>query len=443
MSTDTPTARPRALERWFRIQQRGSSLRIELIAGFTTFATMAYVLAVVPGILAEGGVPRGPVTVAIIVMAALSTLAMGIVTNRPLALAPGLGSVAFIAFTLGAVEGIPWQTSMGMVFISGLVFVLLTVLKLREAISSMMPKAIKLAIGAGVGLFICFIGFRSGGLSQASESSNALVVGDLGSPEAILTLIGLALVLGLHLRKVPGGLLIAIVATTIIGIPMGVTTVPDTLWQAPTGLGEVAFGIDILGALKLSFFPFIFALFVSDFFSTFGTLFAVGSRGNFLDSDGNFPEINKPFLVDSISTVAGSLVAVPVMTTYVESTSGVEAGGRTGLTSITTGALFLATLLFTPLALMIPSQATAPVLILVGLLMLAPLREIDMTDLSEALPAFLAVVVTIFTFNIGTGISAGIVAYVVVKVLSGEARSVPGGLWILLVPLVYYFTTLA
>lgn len=442
MSTPKHDAPPGALNRWFQISRRGSSVRTEVIAGFTTFATMAYVLAVVPGILEAGGVPRAAVTVAIILMAAVSTLAMGLFTNRPLALAPGLGSVAFIAFTLSAVEGIPWQTSMGMVFLSGVAFVLLTVFGLREIIAAIIPKEIKTAIGAGVGLFICFIGFRSGGLVQASESSNALVIANLGSPGAILALIGLALVLLLYLRKVPGGLLIAILAATAIGIPLGVTTLPDSWFQLPTGIGEVAFQLDILGALQLSFFPYIFALFVADFFSTLGTLFAVGAKGNFLDKDGNFPEINKPFLVDSGSTVLGSLFAVPVMTTYVESTSGVEAGGRTGLTAVTTGGLFLATLLFTPVALMIPEQATAPVLILVGLLMLAPLREIDMTNLAAALPAFLTIVVTIFSFNIGTGIAAGMVSYVVAKVIVGEIRSIPVGMWILLVPLAYYFTTL-
>lgn len=443
MTTPSQDTQPGAVNRWFQIRQRGSSVRTEVVAGFTTFATMAYVLAVVPGILEAGGVPRGPVTVAIIVMAAASTLAMGLFTNRPLALAPGLGSVAFIAFTLSAVEGIPWQTSMGMVFMSGVAFLLLTVFRLREVIAAIIPKEVKIAIGAGVGLFICYIGFRSAGLVQASESSNALVIAPLGEHGAILALIGLALVLVLYLRKIPGGLLIAILVTTAIGIPLGVTTVPQTWFQLPSGLGEVAFQLDILGALKLSYFPFIFALFVADFFSTLGTLFAVGAKGNFLDKDGNFPQINKPFLVDSGSTLVGSLFAVPVMTTYVESTSGVEAGGRTGLTAVTTGGLFLATLLFTPVALMIPEQATAPVLILVGLLMLQPLRDIDMTNLPSALPAFFTIVVTIFSFNIGTGIAAGMITYVVAKVIVGEIRSVPIGMWVLLVPLVYYFTTLA
>lgn len=443
MTTPSQDTQPGAVNRWFQIRQRGSSVRTEVVAGFTTFATMAYVLAVVPGILEAGGVPRGPVTVAIIVMAAASTLAMGLFTNRPLALAPGLGSVAFIAFTLSAVEGIPWQTSMGMVFMSGVAFLLLTVFRLREIIAAIIPKEVKIAIGAGVGLFICYIGFRSAGLVQASESSNALVIAPLGEHGAILALIGLALVLVLYLRKIPGGLLIAILVTTAIGIPLGVTTVPQTWFQLPSGLGEVAFQLDILGALKLSYFPFIFALFVADFFSTLGTLFAVGAKGNFLDKDGNFPQINKPFLVDSGSTLVGSLFAVPVMTTYVESTSGVEAGGRTGLTAVTTGGLFLATLLFTPVALMIPEQATAPVLILVGLLMLQPLRDIDMTNLPSALPAFFTIVVTIFSFNIGTGIAAGMITYVVAKVIVGEIRSVPIGMWVLLVPLVYYFTTLA
>ncbi|MPY97047.1 MAG: NCS2 family permease [Actinophytocola sp.] len=430
------------LERIFRIRERGSTVRTELVAGVTTFATMAYILAVVPGLLESGGMPRGPVTVAVAAMAALSTIVMGLYSNRPLALAPGLGSVAFIALTLAVAEGIPWQTSMGMVFISGVAFVLMTLLRLREAIARLMPKAIKLAIGAGVGLFICFVGFRNAGLVNASERSNALVIGDLSEPGTLLALVGLLITFLLYIRKVLGGLLIAILATTLIGIPFGVTSMPSSPVQLPSGISEVAFQLDIVGALSLSMFPFIFALFVSDFFATLGTLLAVGAKGKMLDDDGNLPEINKPFLVDSSSTVAGSLVGVPVMTTYVESASGVEAGGRTGLTSIMTGVLFLATVLFTPIALMIPAQATAPVLILVGLMMLQPIRDIRFDDIPESLPAFMTIVVTIFTFNFGTGIAAGIVTYVIAKLFAGRFRDIPKGLFVLLIPLIYYFTTL-
>jgi len=444
MSTTTKnTTRKPWLERAFRLEERGSTVRTELVAGVTTFATMAYVLAVVPGLLESGGMPREPVTVAVALMSALTTLAMGLFTNRPLALAPGLGSVAFIALTLAVAEDIPWQTSMGMVFISGIGFVLVTLLRLREAIARLLPRAIKLAIGAGVGLFICFVGFRNAGLVQASEQSNALVIGNLGERTTLLALIGLAIAFLLYIRKLRGGLLLAILATTAIGIPLGVTTVPSSPVDLPSGIGEVAFQLDIASALSLSLFPFIFALFVSDFFATLGTLLAVGAKGKMLDKDGNLPQINRPFLVDSSSTVAGALVGTPVMTTYVESASGVEAGGRTGLTSITTGLLFLATLLFTPIALMIPAQATAPVLILVGLMMLQPLRDIEFDNIPEALPAFMTIVVTIFTFNFGTGIAAGIVTDVVAKLFAGQYRDIPKGLFILIIPLAYYFYTLA
>lgn len=431
------------LERFFRLKAAGTTVRTELLAGLTTFATMAYVLAVVPGLLEAGGVPRGPVTVAVIVVSGVATIAMGLYANRPFGLAPGLGSVALIGLTLAAVEGIPWQTSMAMVFVSGLAFVVLTLLGLREAVVRLMPKEVKLAISAGIGLFICYVGFRSAGLVQASEESNALVVGSLTEPGSVLALIGLAVAAAFLIRRIRGGLFLAIASTTVIGIPMGVTVLPDSVATLPVGIGEVAFELDFVGAMSLSLFPFFFAFFISDFFSTLGTVLAVGAKGKMLDAEGNLPDIQKPFLVDGASTMAGALMAVPVMTTYVESASGVEEGGRTGLTAVTTGVLFLAMLFLTPLALMIPEAATAPVLILVGLTMLMPLAELDTSDTAAILPSFMTIVVMIFTFNIGTGIAAGLVAYVIAKVLAGQVRTIPKGLFVLMIPLVYYFFTIA
>lgn len=430
-------------ERMFKLSSNNTNVRTEVIAGFTTFITMLYVFVVVPGLLAEGGMPIGPITVAVILMTGITTIAMGLYSNRPFALAPGLGSVAFLAVTLVATEGIKWETAMGMVFISGIVFVLFTIFGLRELIVKLMPAAIKLSIGAGVGLFIALIGFRNGGLVVANASSNSLTLGNISSPGAILTLIGFAIMSVLMARNVRGHLLIGIIITTIIGIPMGLTEIPTSIFSLPESISPVFMKLDIMDALKIAYFPFILAFFVPDFFSTLGTILGVASKGNMLDKNGDLPDIDKPFLVDAAGTTVGSFVSAPVMTTYVESAAGVEAGGRTGMTAITTGILFLLTLFITPLILVIPTEATAPALILVGIMMLSSVKNINFNEVTDSLPAFITIALTIFTFNFGNGIAAGIITYVLVKSLSGRHKEVHPGLYIVVIPLILYFVTLA
>lgn len=430
-------------EKLFKLKEFGTTPRTEMAAGLTVFMTMLYVLIVVPGMLDNAGLPKGPATVAVILMTGVITIIMGLYSNRPFALAPGLGSVAFLSVTLVLAEGIPWQTGMGMVFISGILFVLFTILGLRKLIVRLMPPAIKLSIGAGVGLFIALIGFRSAGLVQASEQSNSLQLGDLSSPNAILALIGFFIMAVLLARKVRGHLLIGIVLVTIIGIPMGITKLPTSIFSMPESIAPVAFKLDILDAVKLEYFPFLLAFFIPDFFSSLGTMLGVGSKGNMLDKNGDLPNIDKPFLVDAGGTALGSLFSVPVMTTYVESAAGVEAGGRTGLTAVTTGILFLLTIFITPLIMIIPKEATAPALILVGLTMLSAVRNINFEDVTESLPAFMTIVITIFTFNFGNGIAAGIIIYVIVKALSGRHKEIHPGLYVLVVPLILYFITIA
>ncbi|REB08642.1 NCS2 family permease [Sporosarcina sp. BI001-red] len=430
-------------EKLFKLKEFGTTPRTEMAAGLTVFMTMLYVLIVVPGMLENAGLPKGPATVAVILMTGVITIIMGLYSNRPFALAPGLGSVAFLSVTLVLAEGIPWQTGMGMVFISGVLFVLFTILGLRKLIVRLMPPAIKLSIGAGVGLFIALIGFRSAGLVEASEKSNSLQLGDLSSPNAILALIGFFIMAVLLARKVRGHLLIGIVLVTIIGIPMGITKLPTSVFSMPESIAPVAFKLNILDAVKLEYFPFLLAFFIPDFFSSLGTMLGVGSKGNMLDKNGDLPNIDKPFLVDAGGTALGSLFSVPVMTTYVESAAGVEAGGRTGLTAVTTGLLFLLTIFITPLIMIIPKEATAPALILVGLTMLSAVRNINFEDVTESLPAFMTIVITIFTFNFGNGIAAGIIIYVLVKALSGRHKEIHPGLYVLTVPLILYFITIA
>lgn len=430
-------------EKLFKLSSHKTDVRTEIIAGFTTFITMLYVFVVVPGLLVEGGMPIGPITVSVILMTGITTIVMGLYSNRPFALAPGLGSVAFLAVTLVSAEGIPWETAMGMVFISGIAFILFTILGLRKLIVKLMPPAIKLSIGAGVGLFIALIGFRNSGMIVAKESSNSLVLGDISSPGAILTLIGFVIMSVLLARNVRGHLLIGIVITTLIGIPMGLTSLPTSIFSFPESIAPVFMKLDILDALKIAYFPFILAFFVPDFFSTLGTILGVAGKGNMLDKNGDLPDIDKPFLVDAAGTTVGSFVSAPVMTTYVESAAGVEAGGRTGMTAVTTGILFLLTLFITPLIMIIPTEATAPALILVGIMMLSSVKNINFDDVTDSLPAFITITLTIFTFNFGNGIAAGIITYVVVKSLSGRHKEVHPGLYIVMIPLILYFVTLA
>ncbi|MTW87178.1 NCS2 family permease [Virgibacillus dakarensis] len=430
-------------EKLFQLSSYRTNVKTEFTAGLTVFMTMLYVLIVVPGMLDEAGIPKGPITVAVILMTGIVTIIMGIYSNRPFALAPGLGSVAFLSVTLVAAEGISWQVGMGMVFISGVLFVLFTIFGLRQLIVRLIPPAIKLSIGAGVGLFIALIGFRNAGIVVASEDANSLQLADIGSPNAILALIGFFIMSVLLARNVRGHLLIGIVIVTLIGIPMGITKLPDSIFSFPESIAPVAFQLDIMEALKLSYFPFLLAFFVPDFFSSLGTMLGVAGKGGMLDKNGDLPQIDKPFLVDAGGTVVGSLFSAPVMTTYVESTAGVEAGGRTGLTAVSTGVLFLLTLFITPLIMIIPTEATAPALILVGLTMLSSVRNINFNDVTESLPAFMTIVVTIFTFNFGNGIAAGIIIYVLVKSLSGRYKEIHPGLYILVIPLVLYFITLA
>lgn len=431
------------LEKRFALKENGTDVKTELIAGLTTFATMAYTLAIIPKIMHEAGLPTGAVLTAMVLMIFLATMAMGIYTNRPFALAPGLGSVAIFSVTLVQGQKIPWEVASGIVFISGLVFVLVTVFGIRDLIVKIIPKGIKVSISAGVGLFICLLGFRNAKIIVANASKNTLDFGNLINPIVILSVIGFVILLILEARKVRGGVLLAIIFTTLIGIPMGITKLPASIFSLPSSIGDITFKLDILGALDIKYIPYFFAFFIPDFFSSLGTALGVGSKAGFLDEKGNLPEINKVFQVDSVAATLASVCSIPVLVTYLESASGVEAGGRTGLTAITTAILFLLTLVITPIALMIPVAATAPVLILVGMSMLMGMRNIDYTDITEYLPAFLSIALTIFTFNVGNGISAALIAFVILKVASGRGKELQMAHYLLCAVLIYYFYTVA
>ena len=431
------------LERVFGLREHGTTVRIEAFAGATSFMAAAYLVVVIPGILASGGMDLAAVTTSTIISFALGTLAMAFYANLPFVVGPGIGGAAIVATTLVITEGVPWQTGMAIAFWSGILFLVLTLLGMREVVAQVIPVPIKLGLSAALGAFIALLGFRNAGMVVANARVNALTLGDFSGHGAVVALIGLAVAFALHQRRVPGGILLGIVVATLVGIPLGVTKIPIHLFGIPNGIGPVVLKLNFLEALKPRLLPYLFAFFAAEFFSTMGTTLAVGGKAGLLDAEGNMPGINGPFVVDSCAASVGPLFGVPAMTALIESATGVEDGGRTGLTSVFTAMFFLIALLFAPLILMIPKEATAPALILVGLSMFANLRKIDLSSLTEGFPAILMIMVTLFSNNFGTGIAAGILGYVAVQILSNRARHVSPGLYLLTIPVAYFFWTVA
>lgn len=431
------------IEKQFKLTEFKTNIKTEFIAGLTTFATMAYVLATIPGMMGNAGFDKGTVLTAMVLLIILTTVIMALYTNRPFVLAPGLGSVGIFTATMIIGEGIPIDIATGVIFWSGILFMVVSFLGLREAVVKAIPISMKLAVSAGIGLFIALIGFKGSGIIVANEAKNVLGFGDLTQSSVILTVIGFILVLIFQARQIKGGMIISIIITTLIGIPMGITKIPQQFFTMPSSVSSVFLNIDILGALNVAYLPFLFGMFVPDFFSTFGTVLGVGAKAGYLDKDGNLPGIDKCFEVDAAATTIGSLFCMPCMTTYLESASGVEAGGKTGLTAISTTIIFAATLFITPIALMIPTAATAPALIYIGISMLSSMKNINYSDITEYLPAFMCVTLTIFANNIANGISASIITYVILKLSTGRAKEIPKAMYILAVIVGYYFYTVA
>ncbi|WP_374471164.1 NCS2 family permease [Phenylobacterium sp.] len=421
------------LDRFFQLSERGTSVRTEVLAGLTTFLTMAYIVLVNPAILGQAGMPVAGVAAATCLAAAVGCFLMGFLANYPIALAPGMGLNAYFAFTVVGAMGVPWQTALGLVFISGVAFLLLTFAGVRQLIVSAIPKSLFAAIAAGIGLFIAFIGLRSAGIVTANEGT-IVGLGDLKSPTALLAILGLVIVAALQVLKVRAGILIGIVATTILGWALGLAT-----WNPqPYSVAEMtstAFQLDIPAALGVGGHGFGFALleilfvflFV-DLFDNVGTLVAVSKRAGLMQPDGTIPRLNRILFADAGATIAGSLAGTSTVVSYIESASGVSSGGRTGLTAVVVGVLFLATLFVAPWAQLIPAAATAPALILVGAMMMAPLAEIDWEDPVVAIPAFLTLIAIPLTFSIANGLAMGVLAYAVLKLV---ARRTDKGDWLL------------
>lgn len=429
------------LEKQFQLSKYHTNMKTELIAGVTTFVTMAYVLATVPNMLSSAGLDKHVMLTAMVLLIILTSVAMAIFTNRPFALAPGLGSVGIVTAMIQN-DGISPEITAGVIFLSGVLFILVTFLGLREAVVKVIPMSLKHAVSAGIGLFIALLGAKSCGLIIANESKKSLAFGDLASPEVIVTVIGFIILLVMKVRNIAGGMILTILITTIVGIPFGVTKLPESILSMPANIGSQFLNIDIAGALNFAYIPFLIALFVPDFFSTFGTVLGVGAKAGYLDKDGNLPGIDRCFKVDAIATSFGALFGMPSMTTYLESSAGVEAGGKTGLTVVATSACFALALFFAPVALMIPSAATAPVLIYIGIGMLSAMKNIKYEEITESIPAFVCVTFTIFANNIANGICAAIPTYFIMKIASGKIREISKVMYILVIVCLLYFYTI-
>ena len=426
------------LEKCFKLSDFQTNVKTELLAGLTTFVTMAYVLATVPNMLESAGLDKHVMFTVLILLIILTTCAMAFYTNRPFALAPGLGSVGIVTAMI-ANDGISPAITAGVIFFSGVLFIAISFLGLREAVVKVIPVSLKHAVSAGIGLFIALLGAKSCGLIVANEAKKSLAFGDLKAPTVIVAAIGFIILLVLKTRKVPGDMILAIVLTTLIGIPFGVTKLPDSLFTMPANIGTQFMRVDFLGALDFAYIPFLIALFVPDFFSTFGTVLGVGAKAGYLDKDGNLPGIDKCFKVDALATSFGALFGMPSMTTYLESSAGVEAGGKTGLTVVFTSIFFGLSLFLAPIALMIPSAATAPVLMFIGINMLGAMRNIRFDDLTEAFPAFVCIAFTIFGNNIANGICTALPTYTVMKLASGKGKEIRPVMWVLVAVCLLYF----
>ena len=426
------------LEKQFKLSEFHSNVRTELLAGLTTFVTMAYVLATVPNMMESAGLDKHVMFTVLILLVILTTCAMAFYTNRPFALAPGLGSVGIVTAMI-ANDGIAPDVASGVIFWSGVLFIAISFLGLREAVVKVIPVSLKHAVSAGIGLFIALLGAKSCGLIIANEAKKSLGFGDLTAPTVIVAVIGFVILLILKTRNVPGDMILAIALTTLVGIPFGVTKMPESLFTMPANIGGQFLHVDFLGALNFAYIPFLIALFVPDFFSTFGTVLGVGAKAGYLDEDGNLPGIDKCFKVDAVATSFGALFGMPSMTTYLESSAGVEAGGKTGLSVVFTSVFFGLALFLAPIALMIPSAATAPVLMYIGINMLGAMKNIKFHDFTEAFPSFVCISFTIFGTNIANGICAALPTYVIMKISAGKIKEIRPVMWVLVAVCLLYF----
>lgn len=411
------------LRRYFRFEEFGTSFKIEILAGLTTFLTLSYIVFVNPSILRQTGMDPGALITATILSAVVGTLLMGIFARQPFALAPGMGLNAYFTYSVVLGLGIPWQTALGAVFFSGIAFVLLSVTKARLYIINAVPLNLKIAIAAGIGLFLTFIGLKNGGLIT-SHDVTYLTVGHLKSPEVIVTTVGILLTTALLAQKVKGALLIGILGSTILSLVLGIAQVPESFVSLPPSLAPLWMKMDLKAALALGPLGIIFTFLIVDFFDNMGSLIGLGKKAGLIDKDGNLVRMQQALVTDGFAVISGAVLGTSTVTTYIESAAGIQEGGRTGFTAISCAFFLLCLLFLAPVIAIIPAAATAPALIIVGLMMASTIQELDLHDYTNALPVFLTLVMIPFTFSIARGIAFGFISYTLIKTLTGRWREV-------------------
>ena len=417
------------LERLFKLKEHDTDIKTEVLAGVTTFLTMAYIIFVNPSMLATTGMDQGAVFVATCLAAALGCFIMGLYANYPIALAPGMGLNAFFAFTVVGQMGYSWQVALGAVFLSGVCFFLLSVLKIREWIINSIPTSLRGGIGAGIGLFLGFIAMQNAGII-VGDPATLVTLGDMSSWNTIMTSLGFILIVALYFRQITGSVMIGILSITLVSILAGKVEM-GALVSMPPSMAPTFMQLDIPGALEVGMISIIFSFLFVDLFDTSGTLIAVAQKGDLLDKNGNFPRLGRALMADSVASMTGAAMGTSTTTSYVESAAGITAGGRTGLTAVVVGLLFIACLFFSPLAGMVPAYATAPALIFVAVLMTHSLVKVDWDDVTEAAPVVIAAISMPLSYSITTGIAFGFISYTCIKLLSGRFKELNSALILL------------
>ena len=430
------------LDRFFKLTQHGTSVKTEFFAGITMFIASVYILAVIPNLLSVSGMPHASAVAAVVLTTAFATMLIGLVANVPVIVAPGLGLSAFFSYTICGAMGLSWQTALGAVFISGTVFVILTVTKVLNKIVDGIPQVLKTSIGVGIGLFVAFIGFKNAHIIVPNNAT-FVTLGNMQDPAVLLTLLGLFITSILLAKQVKGGLLIGMAFTTIAAMALGLTKIPATsadIFNLVPPVPVDTFGqLDIMGAIKYGIFSIIFSITIVDMFDNIGTLIGVTRKANLVNEDGKFEGLDKALLCTSIGAAAGAVVGTSTVTSYIESAAAVADGGRTGLTAIVTGLLYLVALFFAPLFLLVPPQATAPVLITIGVFMMSEVTHIDFTDFTEALPAFLTILLMPLTFSIAQGLSFGFISYTLIKLTTGRRHEIHPIMYIMTLAFIIHF----
>jgi AGZA family xanthine/uracil permease-like MFS transporter len=434
------SAEARLIDRYFKLTENQTSVKQELLGGVTTFVTMAYIVVVNPQILAQAGMPADGVVFATCLSAAVATLVMGLYANYPIALAPGMSLNAYFTYSVCLAMHVPWRAALAVVFFSGVLFLVLTVTRVREQIVNGMPDCLKHSTAAGIGMFIAFVGLRNAKLVVAN-SATFVGLGSFADKEVQTACFGLALTLVLMARKIHGAILIGIIGTTVLGMLRGISNWPSTFLAMPHP-SSTFLQLDFRGALHLGFLEILFAFLFVDLFDNVGTLVGVSEQGGFL-KDGKIPRVGRVLLADSVGTIFGALTGTSTVTSYIESAAGVAAGARTGFSNIAVAGMFVLAMFCSPLATAIPAYATAPALILVGVLMSESLALVAWNDFSEAVPAFITVLATPLTFSIATGLSLGLISYTVVKLASGKFKEINALVWILTILFILRYVYLA